>query len=176
MNGGDDLVVVGVVGKPVGLRGEVLVPPDADLDIDLAVGDRVDGDGRVLEIATARLHGGRQCVTFVGVADREAAEALRGTVLRVPRDRVPVDDGDLWVSDLLGLVVRTPEGQRLGTVADVRDGYAHDYLIVATADRGEVMVPFVDELVAVEDDGIVVTAPPGLFDDGAAATPDPRAG
>jgi 16S rRNA processing protein RimM len=104
---------------------------------------------------------------FVGIDTREAVEALRGTVLRVPRDEVPLDPDAFWSDDLLGREVTDDDGSLVGVVEATLDGAAHDYLVIARPDGGEVMVPAVAELVEVGPDRIVVHAVPGLLDDDA---------
>jgi 16S rRNA processing protein RimM len=161
---GDDHVVVGVVGKPFGLRGEVYVHPDADFGHDFAVGTVYDTDERALTVAGSHVHAGRQLVHFDGVDDRESAEALRGVRLRLPRDAVGLDEEAFWAADVLGREVVDQAGVLLGVVEGFADGPAHDYLVVARPDGGEVMVPAVADLVRIEDDRVVVVPLPGLFD------------
>jgi 16S rRNA processing protein RimM len=166
-------VTVGVVGKPFGLRGEVYVHPDADLAEPFAPGRtyRVaraglepPAGGRQLTVASAAAHGGRLLVRFFGVDDRDAAEALRGLLLRVPRDQVRLEDDAFWTDDLLGREVVDASGALVGILEAARDGPAHDYLVVARPDGGEVMIPAVAELVDVSGERIVVRAIPGLLD------------
>lgn len=160
-----DEVVVGVVGKPFGVRGEVYVQPDRDLAHDFADGTAyaVSG-GDPLVAAGTRVHGNRRLVAFVGVEDREAAEALRGTVLRLPRTDVALDDEARWAGDLVGREVRDEPGALLGVVEGFLDGPAHDYLVVARPDGGEVLVPLVEALVDLDGPAVVVRPIPGLLD------------
>lgn len=161
-----DEVIVGVVGKPFGVVGELYVRPDPDIEHAFAPGSVYAlPDGGSLTVVRSRLHGTRRLVTFAGVDDREAAEALRGTVLRVPRDEVPLDGDAFWVDDLLGREVVDEAGALVGVVEAVRDGHAHDYLVVARPDGGEVAVPLVADLVEITGDAVVLRAPPGLLDD-----------
>jgi 16S rRNA processing protein RimM len=160
-------VVVGVVAKPLGLKGEAFVRPDPDVLHEFAPGETFTVDGRVLVVAAARSHSGRQVVRFEGVDTREAIEELRGSVLTIPRDAVELDEDAFWNDDLLGREVFDHRGELLGILEATADGAAHDYLVVARGDGGEVLVPAVAELVEVEADRIVVQAIPGLFDDGA---------
>lgn len=165
MSGTGDEVVVGVVGKPFGVRGDVYVRPDPDLEHDFAVGTAyVLPDGRRLEVAEARLHGNRLLVRFQGIEDRAAAEELRGAVLTVPRDQVPLEGDALWAADLVGREVRDPHGAVLGVVEGFLDGPAHDYVVVARPDGGEVQVPLVEELVDLGSDVVVIRIIPGLLD------------
>lgn len=158
-------VAVGVVGKPLGLRGEVYVQPDPDLAVEFSPGDRFTTGAHTVTVATSRLHGNRLVLRFEGVDTREDAEAMRGRVLTVERDELDLDDDVFWADELIGRPVVTADGTPVGTVAGVADGAAHDYLVVAR-DRGDdLLVPAVDELVEVTARQVVVQPLPGLLDD-----------
>lgn len=168
----DDEVVVGVVGKPFGVSGAVYVRPDPDIAHDFAPGTRYDVGNRVLEVADCADHGRRTLVRFVGIDDREAAERVRGAVLRVERAAVAVEEDTWWAGDVVGAPVVDERGQDVGMVTALADGPAHDYLVVRLADAPaaddpasrEVWVPAVAELVRIETDRVVVTDVPGLLD------------
>ncbi len=164
-SGGD--VIVGVVGKPLGLKGEVFVRPNPDVGHEFAAGDQLSAADDRLVVAEARLHSGRQVMRFEGVSTREQAEELRGTVLSVPRDTVELAEDAFWSDELLGREVVDDEGSVVGVIESTLDGAAHDYLVIARPDGGEVLVPAVADLVDVSDDRIVVHAIPGLLDDDA---------
>jgi 16S rRNA processing protein RimM len=102
-------------------------------------------------------------VRFVGVEDREAALELRGLTLEVDRASVSPDEGAIWAVDLLGRDVVDADGALVGVVDGLLDGAAHDFLVVARADGGEVLIPAVEELVDLTDP-VVVHGPPGLVD------------
>lgn len=159
-------VVVGVVGKPLGLRGEVYVRPDPDLDVAFEPGRSFGGShGGALTVAASRQQGRRLAVRFRGVDDRSSAERLRGIVLTVPRDTVTLAGDAFWTADLLGREVVDDDGQLVGVVQSTLDGPAHDYLVLARPDGGEVLVPAVADLLAVTADRVVVHAIPGLLQD-----------
>lgn len=159
-------VVVGVVRKPFGLHGEVFVHPDPDLDDAFPVGARYDLAGRPgpVTVRESWLHKGLRVVRFDGVEDRDAAAALRGAVLSRAASAGDLDEEAFWADDLVGRPVVDPDGHRLGTLAGVQDGTAHDYLVIAAPDGHEIPVPAVEELVRVEGDRIVVQPVPGLLD------------
>jgi 16S rRNA processing protein RimM len=164
-----EVVAVGRIGKPVGLRGDVHVHPDPDLEHDFPPGTTYDAGERTLTATATRVHAGRRVVRFAEASSREQAEALRGTVLRLPASAVPLPDDAHWAADVVGREVRDPEGNLLGVVEQILDAPAHDYLVVARPDGGDVLVPAVEELVDVDGAHVVVRAIPGLFDDGADA-------
>lgn len=166
---------LGIVGPAHGVRGEVVIHPDADLADQLVPGlvcrtGGVRGDeggGGTLEVAAVREHKERTLVRFAGVEDRATAESLRGVVLEIDRADVEADEGTLWVADLLGAEVTTEGGEPVGVVQRVDDGPAHDWLVVARSGGDEVMLPLAEELVDVDPDTARVTVRPlpGLLDD-----------
>ncbi|WP_130493181.1 ribosome maturation factor RimM [Motilibacter rhizosphaerae] len=167
-------LVVGRIGPAHGIRGDVLVEPRTD-DPGTRFAPGVvlvtdPAERGPLEVADARDHSGRLLVRFASVADRSAAEALRGTwlVVDVPDDERPEDPEEYYDHQLVGLRAVSPQGVDLGEVTDVVHLPAQDLLAVQTP-GGERLVPFVAAIVPVVDlDGgrVVVDAPPGLLDDG----------
>jgi 16S rRNA processing protein RimM len=168
----DELVVVGQVGRAHGVRGQVGVSPRTDdPEGRFAVGAVLATDPPErgpLTVAEARLHSGRWLLRFEGVADRNSAEALRGTTLLVAlSDRPPLDDPDeFYDTDLIGLRALDPSGAELGQVVDVVHSPGAD-LLALSADGREVLVPFVRQIVPHIDPAagtLTVDPPEGLFD------------
>ena len=166
-------LVVGRIGKPHGVRGEVTVDVRTDdPDRRFATGSSVRTDPAErgpLTIVAVHPRSGGLVLTLEGVESREAAEALRGTVLVVDSAELPeIEDADEWYDhQLVGLSAVDLAGAALGEVADVVHAPASDLLVVRDADGREHLVPFVRELVPAVDvpGGRVVVGPPeGLFD------------
>ncbi len=129
-----------------------------------------------------REHGGRLLVRLAGVDDRNAADALRGSLLVVDSDDLPpIDEPDTYYDHQLeGLQVRTTTGQEVGVVAEVLHTAAGELLAVRRAtdnadnaggQSGEVLVPFVGAIVTSvsldegSEKGFVEIDPPeGLLD------------
>jgi 16S rRNA processing protein RimM len=85
---------------------------------------------------------------FAEVPDRNAAEALRGTVLTVPRSALPpLDEGEYYHADLLGLAAVSDAGEPIGTVAAVENYGAGDVLEIERPDGKRFMVPMRAEAV-----------------------------
>lgn len=97
---------------------------------------------------------------FAEVSDRTAAEALRGTELSVERDALPpLDDGEYYHADLIGLPCRTPDEQDLGVCVAVENYGASDILEIKRPDGATFMVPMIPAAVpSWSDDAIVVDA------------------
>lgn len=165
-------VVVGRIGRPHGIRGEVGI----DLRTDeperrFVVGGivRIEGSGRDLRIAALRWHGDRLLASFEGVADRTAVEALRGSVLvvDVAEDERPEEDDEYYDRSLVGLRVLDASGADRGVVTEVVHLPFQDLLAIDVAGT-ERLVPFVTELVPEVDleNGVVRLADvPGLLED-----------
>src|SRR3954447_26837471 len=172
----EDYLVVGRIGKPHGLKGEVSVEPRTDEpDRRFATGARLRterhrpgaGAEGELTVEAMRWHSGRLLVTFEEIDGRTAAEEARGTLLVVPvdPDETPEDPEEFYDHQLIGLSVVTTDGEAVGELAEVVHGAAQDLLVVRSGDR-EVLVPFVSALVPEVDLArrrIVVDDEPGLF-------------
>ncbi|GHC93663.1 ribosome maturation factor RimM [Nocardiopsis terrae] len=165
-------LVVGRIGRAHGIRGDVAVDvrtddPDARFTAGAVL--RTDpASAGPLTIASTRRHSGRLLVRFEGMADRDAAEALRGTALLVDSaDIAPLDDPDEFHDhELVGLTAVTTGGETVGTVDDVLH-HAQDVLVITAEAGHEVLVPFVAALVPEVDVAagrIVLDPPPGLLD------------
>ncbi len=167
-----DVVAVGRIGPPRGVRGDVFVQPWTDDPAGrFAVGSVLATDPPELgplTVESMSLGGGKLVVHFAGVRDRADAAGLRGTQLVIAAsDRPPIEDPDeFYDSQLVGLSARTPAGVELGAVRDVVHAGGADYLVVEVAGR-EHLVPFVSAIVPSVDvaGGVVlIDAPEGLFE------------
>jgi 16S rRNA processing protein RimM len=171
-------LVVGRIGRPHGLRGEVVVwvrtdDPDQRFAAGSALATDPAGRGP-LTVESVRWHSGRLLVRFAGCHDREAAQTLRGIVLVIDSDEIPRSDPEeFYDHELIGLQVVTVSGEPVGAVADVLH-HGQDLLVVAAAGARsgtQILVPFVAPLVPVVDIAagrLVIDPPPGLLDPDAA--------
>ncbi len=164
MSSSTDRIGIGRIGRPHGLRGEVTVVPESDAAERFLPGSTLTTDtGRDLVVSASRPYRDRGLVVaFEGVADRTAAEALRGMILTIAAgERRALDEDEFWIDDLVGLRVLDPSGRPVGTVVDVVLG-PQDRLVV-DVETGEVEVPFVHDLVGDPGDGtITIDLPVGL--------------
>lgn len=173
---GDQLeVVVGRVGKPHGLRGEVTVDVRTDEpERRFAVGATLRAEPppgsasglRSLTVASTRWHQGVLLAGFEELPDRDAAEAARGTVLHatIPVDASPDDPEEFYAHQLVGLAAYDVDGTHLGEVTALTTG-AQDLLTVRTLDGRDALVPFVAALVPEVDVAarrLVIADRPGL--------------
>lgn len=150
------LVEVGRVRKPHGLRGELVVTFFSDLDERRAPGAEFETDRGPLRIVRSRPHQDNHIIVFDGVADRTAADELRGLVLRAE----PIDDPDLvFTHQVVGRRLVDAEGIDRGEIVGMEANPAADLLVL---DDGKV-VPL-NFVVDIGDEVVTVDTPPGLFD------------
>jgi len=188
------LLVVGHIGKPHGIRGEVLVTVRTDEPEQRFVAGsvyitEVPRDRRVstgpaplpavpgeryqvpakLVLESLRWHQGRVIARFEGVHDRNVADELRGVLLQVDSSELtPPDDPDEFHDhQLVGLRVESVDGVELGTVARIDHTSASDLVVVDKAGGGTALIPFVTRIVPTVDlaaGRMIVDPPEGLLD------------
>jgi 16S rRNA processing protein RimM len=164
--------IVGVIGRPHGVRGEVAVELRTDEpERRFAPGQvlREEGGNRVFTVSSVRDHSGRLLVRFAELVDRAGAEAARGTVLiaAVEPDEQPAERGEFYDRQLIGLRATTPDGAEVGKVGSVLHLPAQDVLEIETA-VGPRLVPFVEALVPdvdLEAGCLTIVDVAGLLDD-----------
>lgn len=165
----DDLVVMASIGAPHGVRGAVRLTVYAEEPLALRRYNPFrDAAGRSYRLTAVRAVGaGGIAAEIDGITTREAAAALRGTLLAVPRQRLPRPaEDEFYHVDLVGLTARLVDGTVLGTVRGVADYGAGDVLEVAGAHA--VLIPFTKAVVPVVDVAaghLVIDPPPGLLDE-----------
>ncbi len=165
-----DLIVVGRIGRPQGLKGEVTVEVRTDDPEDrFAPGRVLVTETGTLTVLGSRWQGKYLVVAFEGVPDRTAAELLRDTLVHLSTADLPplADDDEYYDTQLIGLSARLADGTPLGVVEDVLHLPHGDVLVVGREDQPELLVPFVKAIVPVVDlaAGTAEIHPPeGLLD------------
>lgn len=161
----EDLVLVGHVSGAYGIQGWVRVRPySAEADALLSaktwwLEKPAQRDALTdIEMLQAKVHGEDVVARLMGIADRNMAEALKGTAVHVRRSHFPaLPDGEFYWVDLIGLTVENLQGELLGTVVDLMDNGAHPILRVnppqasETEKLQELLIPFVDQFVKTVD-------------------------
>lgn len=163
-----ELVEVGRVLRPHGVRGEVVVESWSEHEGRFVTGEvLLSATGTPLELVGVRHHHGRLLVRLQGVDDPDQAERLRGIVLQVRRDQVPAPpDGSYYHFELIGCRVEDLHSGPLGVVAGVVEDGGGELLRVVQG-SGELLLPFVGAfLVRVDVEGrlIEVNLPEGLLE------------
>jgi 16S rRNA processing protein RimM len=175
-------LLVGRIVKAHGISGEMVVEIRTDdpasrfasgstLRVKGSPTSRLSDPERSYAVVHAREHGGRLLVRLAGVNDRDAADALRGSVFVIDSDDLPpIDEPDTYYDHQLeGLRVKTTSGLEIGVVAEVLHTAAAELLAVqrASGQGDELLVPFVSAIVtsvSLDHGTIEIDPPEGLLD------------
>jgi 16S rRNA processing protein RimM len=145
---GRNRILLGRIAGAHGIRGEVLIHSFAEPPENIAAyGPLTDAaSARTFTIESARATAKGVVARLAGVADRTAAEALKGVDLYVERGRLPpAGEGEYYHADLIGLAVVDPAGQRIGEIVAVQNYGAGDLLEIRLAGaRQTELIPFTD--------------------------------
>ncbi len=166
-----ELICVGAIGGAFGVRGEVRLKSftaEAAAIADYAPLSTEDGSREFDVVVTRSIKNGL-AARLSGVVTKEEADALKGTQLFAPRDRLPeLPEDEFYHTDLIGLEVRDTGGTVLGKVKSVQNNGADDLLEVhGPVLKNTVLLPFTKAVVPTVDlaAGRIVADPPdGLFE------------
>ena len=166
---GKDLVCVGAIAGSFGVKGEVRLKSFCAEPAAISIyAPLSDESGNSYDVKITRTIKNGLAARLSGVSSKEAADALKGTRLFAPRDRLPeLDDDEFYHADLLGMAVLDTGGAKLGSVKAVLNHGAGDLLEVNTG-QGVVLLPFSLAVVPTVDlagHRIVVDPPDGTFSD-----------
>jgi 16S rRNA processing protein RimM len=158
-------VLLGVVIAAQGLKGAVKVKAFTAAPETLgAYGPLHDASGRALNVVSARAGKADEAIIqFREVADRTAAEAMKGTELFVSREKLPAPlDDEFYHADLIGLAAEDTEGRAIGTVRAIHNFGAGTVIEIIRSDGDEVFLPFTREVaqeIDIAQGRIVIAAP-----------------
>ena len=174
MENWDDAILVGVVARTHGNRGEVIINAETDFPehrfyegAQLLTRAR-DGRPGTLEVVSMRMHQGRPVILFMGIGSMNDAELLAGTELRVAAsegDAELLEEGEFFHRDLIGCAVVTEAGDAIGEVTAIEGDRGSTRLVVRSK-RNEVLIPLADEICTVDvaNKRIIVRPPEGLLE------------
>lgn len=167
-------LLLGEVLRPHGIRGELRVrlltdhPERINQLEQVFLGSGVDADdAQPFSVQHMRRNQEYGLLKLKGIDDRNAADLLRGLFVMVDfENAVPLEEGEFYLFQLIGLTVQLEDGSTLGTLVEVLETSANDVYIVDSPTYGEVLVPVTDETIINTDiDAGVVTVrlPEGLL-------------
>ena len=164
-------MVVGRIGRPHGVRGDLTVEVRTDdPDLRFTPGAQLatePADRGPLTLAGVRWHSGTLLLRVEGVETREAADELRNTLLVVEVADLPeLQDDSFYDHQLVGLTAQLADGTVVGTVSAVRHDAA-ELLVVRRPGTHDLLVPFVTAIVPTVDlagGRLVLTPPDGLLE------------
>jgi 16S rRNA processing protein RimM len=153
----EEQVTLAAIAGAHGIGGEVRLKLFAEGIESLQRHTAVQVGGRQLILKSVKAGGGMPIARFAGIGDRTAAEALRGTLITVPRSALPpLEEGEYYHADLIGRPCESAEGEPLGRVAAVENFGAGDIIEIEKPDGKRVMVPFRAGIADLADNKIIV--------------------
>lgn len=165
-----EFIETGRIVTTHGVHGEVKAEAWCDEPEFLAAREtlHVGKVGQIKKVLAARIHKNMVLLTLEGVNDIEAAAALRGSVLFVHRDEIPLKPGEHLIQDLIGLSVHNADtGERYGLLTDVLKTGANDVYQVRFENGRDYLIPVIEQVVLEIDlpGGVVKIRPlEGLFE------------
>jgi 16S rRNA processing protein RimM len=150
-------IALAAVAGAHGVKGELRLKLFSESAESLARHDKVCVAGVERRLLSIRDSGKTAVARFEGIPDRSAAEALRGSLVEVDRSALPpLEDGEYYHADLIGLPAFDRSGEAIGTVAAVENYGAGDLLEIETGKGKRSLIPFRDGIADLEDGRIVV--------------------
>ncbi|MGB7341527.1 MAG: ribosome maturation factor RimM [Phototrophicaceae bacterium] len=168
-------LLLGEVLRPHGIRGELRMRILTDhperflneLDVIYLGSDPKDNDAQLYNLKSARFHKDYLLITLVEVKDRNAAELLRGRKVMIDIDRaIPLEEGEYYLYQLIGLTVQTTDGIELGQIKEVIETGANDVYVVKGREFGELLLPAHSETIVnmnFDEKRITMQLPDGLL-------------
>ncbi len=167
----DDLILVGIVARTHGNKGQVIVNPHTDFIEDrFRVGARFetrlsDGTRTTSEVTAARIHQGRPVIGLAGVTSIGEAERYAGAELRIDAaEQQALPEGHYYHHELIGCQVVTADGDLVGRVIAVEGEGQHRLVVDGPRRRHE--IPLADDICTVDvaERRVTVRPPEGLLD------------
>ncbi len=167
-------LLLGEVLRPHGVRGELRVRiltdfPDriGDLDTVYLASSPDDPNVTAYEVEGIRFHQDYGLLKLKTIDDRDAAELMRQLLVMVDiENAVPLEEGEFYLYQLIGMRVETQAGEALGTISEVLETGANDVYIVQSPRYGEILIPVLEHVVVKTDIDaglIIVVLPEGLL-------------
>ena len=160
-------LLVGRIGRAHGILGEATIEVRTDEpDRRFAIGNKLQTDSLgELTIISGRVHNGILLLGFEGISDRNGIEKLRNVLIYCDVDinEPGIDEDDFHVLQLIGCAAHLQNGEVIGEVTDVINLPGQDLLAIKTQ-TGEILIPFVHQLVPVVDIAArkVIVIPPDI--------------
>ena len=158
-SGGERRIALAAVAGAHGVKGELRLKLFSDSVESLSRHQKLYIEGVERRLLSIRDSGKMAVARFEGIADRSAAEALRGSLVEVDRSALPpLEEGEYYHADLIGLSVVDSKGTAVGTVTAVENYGAGDLLEIEAADGKRSLIPY-REAIADLVDGLIVIEP-----------------
>src|SRR5438128_177547 len=156
-SGGERRIALAAVAGAHGVKGELRLKLFSDSIESLSTHEKLYVGGAERRLLTIRESGKMPVARFEGIADRSAAEALRGSLVEVDRSALPpLEEGEYYHADLIGLQALDRDGQPVGVVAAIENYGAGDLLEIEFPNRKRSLIPFKPGVADLEGDHVVL--------------------
>jgi 16S rRNA processing protein RimM len=154
-----DYLVIGEILRPHGVRGEVRLRiltayPERIAKLKTVyLGDSHDAPDLIpYQVEANRMSTGYGLLKLKGIEERNAADRLRGLFVMVDfAHAVPLEEGEFYLYQLIGIRVFTDDGLELGTLVDVLETGANDVYVINSPEYGEVLIPVIPDTILSTD-------------------------
>ena len=164
----DGRITIGKVGAAHGIKGEVRIIPLTDFTERFSSMEEVMVGQELLHIESCKYHKQYILLKFREYPQREQAQVLTGRLLTIDRsEAAPLEEGEFYTFDIIGLMVYDPAGKELGQVTDVLRTGSNDVYAVRRPEGGELLVPALRSVVReidVQEGRMVVCMPEEIED------------
>lgn len=167
-------LLLGEILRPHGVRGELRMRILTDYPERIPQLEKVylaekpdASEPDAYRVQHMRMHQSYGLLKLAGIDDRDQADRLRQLLVMVPLEHaVPLEEGEFYLYQLIGLSVRTTQGETLGSITDVLETGANDVYVVESSAYGEILIPVTDETVLqtnIQQGFVLVNLPEGLL-------------
>ena len=154
---GERRIALAAIAGAHGVKGEIRLKLFCDSAESLSRHDKLFVGGVERRLLSIRDSGKTAVARFEAIADRSEAEALRGTLIEVDRAALPpLEEGEYYHADLIGLPATDKDGEPIGTVVAVENYGAGDLLEIEQGDGKRALIPFKAGIADLEEDRIVL--------------------
>ncbi|MCI0713203.1 MAG: ribosome maturation factor RimM [Chloroflexi bacterium] len=172
-----DFLIVGKILRPHGVRGEMKVDVRTQYPEWLAEQDELylgmdqcdPASATKFEVVSIRSHREHLLIMLEGINNREEAALHRDKYVLIRLDQaMPLEEGEYYTYQLIGMAVYTTTGEYLGDVMDIMETGANDVYVLKGSPRGEILIPDTDEVIEevdLDERKVTINPIPGLLDD-----------
>ncbi|MFQ5996882.1 MAG: ribosome maturation factor RimM [Dehalococcoidales bacterium] len=142
-----EFITIGRILAPWGVKGKLKVKTETDFPQRFASGAKVYISQQPMTIDSAEWHRGKLVVKFSAIDSIAEAQKLRGKTIEIPHRQVqPLPEGQFYHFQMIGLEVRTTQGEPLGKISEILTTESNDVYIVRNA-KGEILIPAIEDVV-----------------------------
>lgn len=161
-----DKFEVGKIVNTFGIKGEVKVALYTENINNFKKGNKIYVNNKEMQVEKSRLQKNMLILKLKNIDNMTDAENLRGSIIKVERNKKELPSGTYYIADLIGLDVYTDEGNLLGKIIDIYNTGANDIYTVKTLEGKEVLLPAIKDVIKqvdIQNEQVIVHILKGLI-------------